>query len=169
VALPVVLHDDPAEVRVAVEADPHQIEGLSLVPVGCGPHRDDARDALAVFEPDLDPDDRRAGADRQQVVIDGEPGRLGLGRAGEPLGCGLVQVAAGVGAEVAGDSALAPGEVVDRRDVGEEVEAFLVAEVQARFDESRRIYDKRRLAVRVLALDEARDSLKGQLATPRSS
>jgi hypothetical protein len=154
---------------VAVEADAHQVERLSLVPVGSGPHRDDARDALAVFEPDLDPDDGRAGADRQQVVVDGEAGRLGLGRAGEPLRRGLVQVAAGARAVVAGDPVLAPAEVVDRRDVGEEVEAFLVAEVQARLDETRRIDDERRLAARVLALDEPRNTLKAQLATPRSS
>jgi hypothetical protein len=169
VALPVVLHDDPAEVGVALEADAHQVECLSLVPVGRGPHRDDARDALAIFEPNLDPDDRRPGTERQQVVVEGEAGRLGLGRASEPLGRGLVQVAAGVRAEVAGDSAVAPAEVVDRRDVRKEVEAFLVAQVQAGLDEARRIDDERRLAVRVLALDQARDSLESQPATPRIS
>ena len=103
------------------------------------------------------------------MVVDGEAGRLGLGRAGEPLGRGLVQVAAGVRAEVAGDSAVAPAEVVDRRDVGEEVEALLVPEMQAGLDEARRIDDERRLAVRVLALDQPWDALEGQPATPRIS
>jgi hypothetical protein len=39
----------------------------------------------------------------------------------------------------------------------------------ARLDQARRIDDERRLAERVLALDEAGDSLEGQLATPRIS
>jgi hypothetical protein len=103
------------------------------------------------------------------VVVDGEAGRLGLGRPGEPLRGGLVQVAAGVRAEVAGDPAVAPAEVIDRRDVGEEVEALLIAEVQAGLDEARRIDDERRLAVRVLALDQPGYPFEGQLATPRIS
>src|SRR5439155_7495098 len=54
VALPVVLHQDPGEVRVALGADAHQVPGLALVPVGGRPDRDDARNRLAVVEPDLD-------------------------------------------------------------------------------------------------------------------
>ena len=65
--------------------------------------------------------------------------------------------------------ALAPAEVIDRGDVGEEVEAFLVAEVGAGLDDPRRVDDERRLAVLVAALDEARNALEGQLATPRIS
>jgi hypothetical protein len=103
------------------------------------------------------------------VVVDGETGRLGLGGAGEPLGCGLVQVAAGVRAEVAGYPLLAPAEIVDRRDVREEVEALLVAEMEACLDDSRRIDDERRLVVRVLPLDETWYAFESQLATPRIS
>ena len=94
---------------------------------------------------------------------------FGLRRAGEALGRRLVQVAAGARPVVAGDAALAPAEVVDRRDVGEEVEALLVTEVEARLEEPRRIDDERRLVVRVLALDQPGDALERQLATPRSS
>src|SRR5437867_12944519 len=65
--------------------------------------------------------------------------------------------------------ALAPAEVVDGRDVGEEVEALLVPEVRAGLDDARRVDDERRLAVRLLALDEPGDSLVSQLATPRIS
>jgi hypothetical protein len=65
--------------------------------------------------------------------------------------------------------ALAPAEVVDRRDVGEEVEALLVAEVEARLDDPGGIDDERRLAVRILALDQAGYALEGQEATPRIS
>jgi hypothetical protein len=103
---------------MAVEANAHHVEGLSLVPVGGRPDRHDARDALAVLEPDLNPDDRRASPDREQVVVDGESGRLRLGRSGVPLRAQRVDVAAGRRAVVAGDLALAPAEVVDRCDVG---------------------------------------------------
>ena len=37
VALPVGRHEDPAQVRVPLEADPKQVEHLPLVPVGGGP------------------------------------------------------------------------------------------------------------------------------------
>ena len=154
---------------MAVEADPHQIERLALVPIGGRPDGDDARNALPVLEPDLDADDRRAGADRQEVVVDGEARRFRLGRAGVALCAQRVDVAAGGGPVVTGDLALAPAQVVDGRDVGEEVEALLVAEVRARLDEPRGVDDERRLVVRVLALDQAWDALEGQLATPRIS
>jgi hypothetical protein len=154
---------------VAVEADAHQVECLTLVPVGRRPHGDDARDALAVVEPHLDPDNRRTRADRKQVVVDGEPGRLRLGRARVTLGAGCIQVSAGLRSVVARDLALAPAEVVDRRDVREEVEALLVAQVEAGLEDPGRIDDESRLAVGVLALDEAGYSFVGQLATPRSS
>ena len=63
----------------------------------------------------------------------------------------------------------APAEVVDGREVGQEVEALLVAEVRAGLDDAGRVDDERRLAVRLLALDEPRDAFEGQLATPRIS
>jgi hypothetical protein len=154
---------------MAVEADPHQVERLALVPVGGRPDGDDARDGLPVLEPDLDADDRRSGADRQQVVVDREARRLRLRSPGVALRAQRVDVTARGGRVVAGDPSLAPAEVVDGRDVGEEVEAFLVTEVGTRLDESRGVDDERRLAVSVLALDEARDALEGQLATPRIS
>ena len=103
------------------------------------------------------------------MIVDGEARRFRLGGARVPLGAERVDVAARRSAVVTGDLALAPTEVVDRRDVGQEVEAFLVAEVGARLDQASGIDDERRLAVRVLALDEPGDSLKGQLATPRIS
>ncbi len=65
--------------------------------------------------------------------------------------------------------AFAPAEVVDGRDVGEEIEAFLVSEVRAGLDEAGRVDDERRLAERLLALDQPGDAFKGQLATPRIS
>jgi hypothetical protein len=65
--------------------------------------------------------------------------------------------------------ALSPAEVVDRRDVGQEAEPLLVAEVRARLDEPSGIDDERRFAVRLLTLDEPGDSFERQLATPRIS
>ena len=154
---------------MAVEADAHHVEGLPLVPVGGRPDRHDARNALVVPEPDLNPDDRRARPDREQVVVDGEPRRLRLGRSCVPLSAQRVDVAAGRRAVVAGDLAFAPAEVVDGCDVGQEVEALLVAQVRARLDDPGRVDDERRLAVRVLALYQARYAFEGQEATPRIS
>jgi len=64
---------------------------------------------------------------------------------------------------------LAPAEVVDGRDVGQEVEALFVAEVRTGLDDAGRIDDERRLPVRVFALDEPGDAFERQLATPRIS
>src|SRR5919201_4340300 len=50
VTLPVVVHQDPAGVRMALEADAEQIPCLTLVPVGRGPDRDEARHRLAVVD-----------------------------------------------------------------------------------------------------------------------
>ncbi len=63
----------------------------------------------------------------------------------------------------------APAEVVGGRDVREEVEALLVAEVRARLDEPRGVDDERRLAVRLLRLDEAGHAVEAHEATLRSS
>jgi len=103
------------------------------------------------------------------VVVDREAGGLRLRRSCEPLRRRLVEIAASGRAVVAGDAGLSPAEVVGWRDVGEEVEALLVAEVGARLDEPRGIDDERRLVVRLRALDEPRDALVRQLATPRIS
>jgi len=65
--------------------------------------------------------------------------------------------------------ALSPAEVVDSRDVGQEAEPLLVAEVRARLDQPSWVDDECRLAVSLLALDETRYSLERQLATPRIS
>jgi hypothetical protein len=65
--------------------------------------------------------------------------------------------------------ALSPAQVVDRRDVGQEAESLLVAEVRASLDQPSGVDDECCLAVRILALDESRYSLEGQLATPRIS
>jgi hypothetical protein len=85
------------------------------------------------------------------------------------LGAHGIEVAARAGSVVAGDPALAPAEIVDGRDVGQEVESLFVAEVRARLGDPRRVDDERRLAVGVLALDEAWYALERQLATPRIS
>jgi hypothetical protein len=103
------------------------------------------------------------------VVVDGETRGLCLGGARIALGARRVEIPPGPGAVVAGDVPLAPPEVVDRRDVGQEVEALFVAKVDAGIDDPRRVDDERRLAERILALDEARDAFEGQLATPRTS
>src|SRR5919197_1286830 len=78
VPLPVVVHDDPAQVRVTLERDSHQVERFALVPVGGRPDRNDGRHRLAVVDPSLDANPGR-GRNREQVVIDAEALRLRLG------------------------------------------------------------------------------------------
>ena len=177
VALPVVLHEDPAKVGMPLEAEAHHVPGLSLVPVRGRPDRDDALERLAGVDPDLDAHPRRAVAEREQVVVDREPLRLRLGDPPVALRCDRdpevrrrVQVAPGPGPVVAGDTPLAPAEVVRRCDVGEEVEPFDVAEVEACLPDPGGVDDERRLAVFVLRLDEPGDAFKrAQEATPRIS
>jgi hypothetical protein len=91
------------------------------------------------------------------VVIDREALHLRLRRArvalraGRPaLPAGKVEVAADGRSVVAGDAPVAPAEVVGRGDVGEEAEAFDVAEVEAGLGESCGVDDQRRLAVLLL-------------------
>src|ERR671934_3051299 len=60
---PVVVHQDAARIRVAVEADSHQVPRLALVPVGRRPHRDEAWHRLAVVHPNLQTHPRGTGAD----------------------------------------------------------------------------------------------------------
>jgi hypothetical protein len=159
--LPVVLHEDPGVVGMAVEADAHHVPGLSLVPVGGRPDRDDARDGLSVVEPDLHAEPGSAVTHGEQVVVDGEALRLRPRHARVPLRarCGAeptwqVEVAARGGPEVAGDPTGAPAQVVDRRDVGKDTKAFDVAEMEAGLGQAGRVDDERRLAVLLLGLDE---------------
>src|SRR6266536_453568 len=136
---------------MAVEADAHQVEGLALEPV-------------------LNADAPTA-RNLQQVVVDAEARALGLGQPGEAPGAGRVDVPAPCCALVARDLLLRlrPAEVVRRREIGEEVEALLVAQVEARFAQAGRIDYQRRLAVGLVRFHQSRYSLKGQLATPRIS
>src|SRR6185295_10507200 len=172
VADPVLLHEDPHEVRMAFDPDAHHVPGLALVPVGGRPHGDDARDSVAVLAPDLQPYPRRLGRARlelEQVVGDGEARVLGLGLPGEPPGAGLVDVTTVPASPVAGDGALVPAEVVGRGDVGEKVEPELVAEMESRVDEPFRLDDHRRLAVTLRFGSEPRDRLVAHEATSRIS
>src|SRR5581483_3427528 len=113
---------------------------------------------------------RRPLLEPQQVVVHREALRLRLGQARVALRARGVQVAPGGRADVAGHPLLAPAQVVGRGDVGEEAELELVAEVAAGFEQPRGVDDERRLAVGLLRLDEARNSVElGQEATPRIS
>src|SRR6478735_640997 len=113
-ALPVLGHQDPDEVRVAAEDDPHQVERLALEPVGGRPDGDDRGDLLAVVDPCLDPDALRCVGDPEQVVDDREPLRLRVRHALEALRPRSMHVAAGGSADVARHLGRAPPEVVDR-------------------------------------------------------
>ena len=94
---------------------------------------------------------------------------FGSGVRSRPCGAGPVQVAARGGADVAGDAALAPAEVVDGGDVGQEVEP-VAAEVLAGVDQAGRVDDDRLLPVLVARLDEAGHVVEqGYEATPRIS
>ncbi len=85
VPLPVVLHQDPAKVRVPLEADSHHVPRLALVPVGGRPDRDHALERLAVVDPDLEADTWRAVPQCQQVVVDREALRLRARDSSVPL------------------------------------------------------------------------------------
>src|SRR5919199_4964635 len=125
VPLPVVVHEDPSEVGVALDPDAHQVPGLALVPVGGRPDLDDARYRLAGVDPHLEAEPRRARPGREQVVAHREALRLELREDLVALGAGAVEVAPGRRADVARDALLAPAEVVRRGDVREEREALL--------------------------------------------
>jgi hypothetical protein len=168
-ALPVVLHENAAGIRVPVEADAHQVPGLAFVPVRRRPHGDQARHHLAVVDPRLQAHARGALSEREQVVADREALRLRLGKTLESLRRRLVDVATAGGGEVAGDTLAAPAEVIRRGDVGKEVEAQLATEMARRLDQPRRVDDERRLAMRLANLDQPRGALEVQEATPRSS
>src|SRR4051812_39512519 len=53
--LPVIRHQDAAQVGMAVEHDPEHVEHLALEPVRCRPHVRDGGHPLAVRDPDLQP------------------------------------------------------------------------------------------------------------------
>jgi hypothetical protein len=159
---------DPAQVGMALDADAHHVPGLALVPVGRRPYGDDARHRLAFVEPHLNPH-ASGGRHREQVVIHREALRLRVRQLLQALRARSVQVAPVLRADVAGDAGATPTEVIGRRDVGEEVEPLLVAQVRAGLDQPGGIDHERRLAVRLARLDEPRDGLEAQLATPRIS
>ena len=95
---------------------------------------------------------------------------FGSGTPCVPLGPGLVDVPPVGGPDVAGDVALSPAEVVGRRDVAQEVEARLVAEVAARLHETRRIDDDGGPTSGFACLDDAGstgDDGRAHSATPR--
>src|SRR5262249_14972583 len=71
-----------------------------------------------------------------------------------------VEVPARGRADVAGDRSRRPAQVVDRGDVGEEVEAVLVPERCRRLDDVRRLDHHRRLVVRPRHLDEPGDPVE---------
>ncbi len=157
---------------MAFEVDAHHVPGLALVPVCRRPDADDARRGFAVVEPDLHADTPRlagAGIDAKQVVVDGEALGLRLGSALQRGRAGRVEVAARGAPPVAGDGLFAPAEVVDGREVGQEVEAERVAQVEAGLDEARRIDDERLLAVCLLRLHHAGNGFVDHSATPRIS
>ena len=93
--------------------------------------------------------------ERQEVVADGEASRLEPRQGLEPLRRGQVEVAAGGGADIAGDALAAPAEVIGRDDVCEHVEPELVAGVQAGVAEPLTLDDHGRLAVRLACFHEA--------------
>src|SRR5688572_19253042 len=155
--VPVVLHEDADEVRVALELDAHHVPGLPLVPVGGRPDGDEARHGLAVLEPDLEADPGRLGGtglEPEQVVGDREAVRLRVGLRGEAPRAGLVDVAPAGIAPVAGHPRAVPAEVVGGAHVGEEVEACLVAEPERGLAQALALDDDGRLAVTLLLLDE---------------
>ena len=92
---------------------------------------------------------------------------LRAGRGAVPAG--QVQVAARRRSVVAGDSSRTPAEVVRGAEVGEEVEALGVAQVETGLDQAGRIDDQGRLAVLLLRLDQSGNALERQDATPRIS
>jgi hypothetical protein len=168
-AFPVVVHEDAAQVRVAVETKAHQIEGLTLVPVRGRPDPDEAGHLLAVVDPRLQANARCAGADPEQVVAERESVWLRLRQTLVALCRGLVQIASARRADVTGDTLRAPAEIVGRRDVRQVVEAQLVAKVKGGLDETRRIDDECGLAVPFENFDEPGDAVVVQDATPRIS
>jgi len=141
------------------------------VPVRRRPDPDDARHRLAVVDPDLQPHAHGglARTQRQQVIADGEAARLRAWQPLEALRRRLVEVAPADGPDVAGYALAAPAEVIGRGDVGEEVEAELVAQMARGFGQARGIDDEGRLAFCFADLDQPGNAVEIQDATPCSS
>src|SRR5581483_7489134 len=169
VALPVVVHDQPREVGMAVEADPHQVELLALEPVRRRPDADDRGHGLAVVRPHLEAHARGRPAQREQVVRDREALRLHLGHHLQSLRHREVDVASARGADVARDAATPPEQIVRRDDVREHLEAELVARVLAGLADALALDRDRRLAERFAFLDEAGNRVVPHVATSRRS
>ena len=169
VALPVLGHEQPLEVRVAVEDDPHQVELLALVPVAGRPDGDDARHVLALVDPALQPRAGRPLPQREQVVADREAFRLDLGQGLEALRHRMHEVAAARGADVAGDALAAPAEVVGRDEVDAHVEAELVACVLAGLADLAGLDRHRRHLRAVPVRDVARYAAQSVTSRPRSA
>src|SRR6266550_1890337 len=150
VALPVVVHEDAALVRVAVEAEAHEVERFALVPIRSRPDADETRNLLVFVDPDLKPHARCARTKTEQVVTDREAARLFPRQPLVPLRRGLVQVATAMRADVTGHALPAPTQVVGSRDVREVVEAERVTQMQRRVREAWRVDDHGRLAVSFL-------------------
>src|SRR5258708_9806479 len=75
VALPIGRHHDAAQVGVVGEADPEQIEGLTLIPVGAAPHARNGFDLVVLAQPALQADSLVL-RDGMQKIDDLEP-RIG--------------------------------------------------------------------------------------------
>ena len=163
---PVVVHEDAAEIGMAVEGDPEHVPRLTFEPVRRRPDADDARHGLAVADPDLQPYTRRSLAQRKQVVADREPLRLLDRQALIALRRRLIQIPARRCPDVARDAGLAPAQVVGRGEVGEKVEAKLVTQMQRGINDARRVDDERRLAVLAEQLDQTGSPFQAQEATP---
>src|SRR5947207_7372921 len=166
---PVVVHEDPPVVGVTLETDAHQVPGLAFVPVCSRPHRDEARHRLAVVDPGLQPHARSTVTHRKQVVVDGEAARLRSRQSLQTLRRRLVEIASRRRADVARDLLCFPAEVIRRGHVGQEVEAELVPQMTRSLAQPRRVDDERRLAVLLADLDQPRDAVEVQDATPRIS
>src|SRR6187200_264530 len=172
VPLPVVVHEDPLQVRMALELDPHEVVRLALVPVGGRPDGDYARNRLSFLAPDLEPDawcPAGAGDDCDEVIRDREALRFRLGLLREAPGAGPVDVAPAAMSPVAGHGAVVPAEVVGSSDVGEEVEAALVAQVLRCLAKLRRLDDHGRFAAFLGHRCEPGDVGEVHDATPRIS
>ena len=164
------VHQDAPEVRVTLDADAHQVEGLALVPVGGRPDGT----TLSTGSPSSSHTWTRtraaSGAEREQVVVHREalrlrrglarearPSRARSGRGRRPCRCSRRRAARP-----------SRGSRSARRRRGSR-KPCSSRRCVARLDEARRVDDERRLAVRVLRLDEAGNAFVAQRRRPRIS
>src|SRR2546430_12721381 len=66
-ALPVVVEENPLQVRVAADLDAHQVPRLALVPIGRRPDLDHGRHRVALVEPRLDRKSTRLNSSHSQI------------------------------------------------------------------------------------------------------